>query len=149
VFPAAKTDREGWPIGSYDSGQPVPLRLVTPTVYRGSFVVPTAGDYVVVDFSSLAMHQARENNVVVSGTYPAPVRLRVDTAPLPATAASPKSHSSGSSVPPTLYVLIGVVAAVALGAAFAVRRRHPRPELTTDEDDEEEPVRVRSGTSST
>src|SRR5690242_8444895 len=59
VLPASHTDSGGYPLDRNDRGIAIRLHHIAKGTYRGSFVVPTAGDYVIVDWSSVFEREDR------------------------------------------------------------------------------------------
>jgi len=78
LLTAARADAQGWPQSHDDLGKPIPIRRVAFGVFRGTAVVRTPGDYVVLDGSTLSARSARALGVVhpVGGSA-APVRVHV------------------------------------------------------------------------
>jgi hypothetical protein len=122
VFPAARTDANGWPLDRNDRGAPVKLRRVGRGVYRGAFVVADAGEYVLVDWSSVAAKEDRASGVVTTRSYAAPVRVRIAGA----TSAAPASGSGSASRDHWALGAAGLIACVVAGAGVAAWRRRRR-----------------------
>lgn len=129
VFPVTRTDRNGWPVDRDDPGLPVQLHPVGNGVYRGSFTVADAGQYVVVSWSAFYAHEDPLSGVTETRDYPVPLTIRV------AAAATAAPSSSGISM-----VTIGVIAAcvgmilaiVALWSRGRRRSRHRHEELAAE-----------------
>jgi hypothetical protein len=122
VLPATRADARGWPLSFEDRGRAIPIHRVGFGVFRGTAVVRTPGDYVVVDGSAVIERIDRAQGIVnVRGPYAFPVRIRVVRA------------SSGSSFP---WAPVGLGAAAVVGLLAITRARRMRGRAIEDEPEE-------------
>ncbi|HEX4493153.1 MAG TPA: hypothetical protein VH914_18265 [Acidimicrobiia bacterium] len=124
VLPAARADAQGWPLSNEDRGKAIPIHRVAFGRFRGTAVVRTPGDYVVIDGSGLSARVERAQGVVnIPGTYASPVRLHVVRA------------ATGSAWP-SIVVTVAIVVALAVAALMVAMRRRRRAPGTVPEAEE-------------
>jgi hypothetical protein len=110
VLPASRADAQGWPRSDQDRGRAIPIHRIGFGVFRGTAVVRTPGDYVVIDGSALIQRIDRAEGIVnVRGPYALPVRMRVA-----------RAHESSF---PWLPVGMGTAVLLGLFALTRTRRR--------------------------
>jgi hypothetical protein len=109
LLSAARTDAQGWPLVPGEHDKSIPIRRVGFGVFRGTAVVRTPGEYVVLDTSSLSAHiQRAQHFAIINGGDASPVRLHV-------VAPARASHT-------TTGLVVGG-GAVLLAAAIVMTRR--------------------------
>jgi hypothetical protein len=128
ALPTARTNPQGWPLDRNDRGVPIKLHRVGKGMYRGSFVVVSPGDYVLVDWSSVYAKDDRAAGVVVTRTYPTPIKVhvRASSAQVRATgsAAAPKARASRLKDPLVRSVIAVGGFGVVASALLLLRRRY-------------------------
>jgi hypothetical protein len=122
VIPTSKADARGWLLDRTDRGTPVPLRRIGKGVFRGTFVMRQAGDYVVFAWSSVYARQDRLHGVVTKGQYATPVWLRIDGNA--SIASQPVARAAAHKSSPTSLALWIAASVMAIGIAawLAIRR---------------------------
>jgi hypothetical protein len=139
VYPAARTDRNGWRLDRNDRGLPIQLHRVSRSVFGGSFTVTDPGEYVLVSRSASISHDDRLRlgphacRGCVWRENVAPVRLHV---------ADGATTQTGSSGTPMLAIGVTAVSVtVIVAAAFlclarrrGLRQRPEEPAVTPVED---------------
>jgi hypothetical protein len=107
------------------------IHAVSNSEYRGSFVAPTSGTYVVFSRSSLSAREGRAAGENITRSYPQPVRITVGDSVAPAVRPVRSSSSGVSFLEIGRWILI-VLAFLAIFGALVVKHRAVRAALRED-----------------